>query len=511
MRPSSGYTALHALQALRPDYTPGVFLGRGAYGQVYEVTEEKTGTVYAVKVFLCSTTVPHAHIPDEAIQEYRATMMLTPCPNLVTLRRLVILNNFTTCFFMKRYHCSLHTVLASARLTSGIIRCVFTQLARGIASMHADGVCHRDLKPANVFVDVDTGTVVIGDFGCVKQHLDPHASFGQLTGTVATCGYAPIETLLPTKQYGHSVDLWSLGVILYELVFGRLPFAYHDKRRPNVHSILMTKGTPSESARAYFGTVLPDLAYSVSECSLTTALTLARVPTEVQTLILGLLQYVPDERTPAAVVCAQPYVRDCPTDTGGLRDLPDMVKEALKRDAPQPVRRPIASISTAPLLLDMALEEGTSGRRCDCFDTWHVDSAETLSILTEVIDAYLVDAWGQLWLIDAWLVALATSCVLRLSAPPRERLVAIVTYGIAATATQFQTKMYYRFDWTCRLKTRVDVDCVTREEAGILSELGGVVPLLNYAVWKRAKEDLTSFDDVKTFFMQTLPELGSEK
>ncbi len=94
------------------------------------------------------------------------------------------------------------------------------QICAGLREAHAQGIVHRDLKPANIMVDV-SGTVKIMDFGIARLTEED----GQMTGTIAgTPAYMAPEQL-ELKTMGPQTDIYSLGLLLYEMVTGSQAFA----------------------------------------------------------------------------------------------------------------------------------------------------------------------------------------------------------------------------------------------------------------------------------------------
>jgi hypothetical protein len=94
----------------------------------------------------------------------------------------------------------------------------FSGIAAGVAYLHEHGIVHRDLKPANIFLD--EGTVKIGDYG-LSKFISCSRRSGQ-TESVGTVHYMAPE--IANGRYGREIDTYALGIILYEMLTGHVPF-----------------------------------------------------------------------------------------------------------------------------------------------------------------------------------------------------------------------------------------------------------------------------------------------
>src|SRR5256714_5580657 len=94
----------------------------------------------------------------------------------------------------------------------------FVALAKAVGYLHDHGIVHRDLKPANIFIE--NGLVKVGDYG-LSKFMSGSQRAGQ-TQSVGTVHYMAPE--ISTGNYNKQIDIYASGVILYEMLTGRVPF-----------------------------------------------------------------------------------------------------------------------------------------------------------------------------------------------------------------------------------------------------------------------------------------------
>jgi serine/threonine-protein kinase len=192
-------------------------LGAGGMGAVYRAEDVRLHRTVALKFML-----PGYALDEEAtarfLREARSVAMLDH-PNICTIHE-VGESEEGHLFLAMSYYAgeTLRDRLTRGPLAVDQALDVAAQIARGLSGAHAAGIVHRDLKPANVMLTAD-GTVKILDFGLAKARDQTLTVSGVAMGTVA---YMSPEQLIGAPADARS-DLWSLGVVLFEMLTGTHP------------------------------------------------------------------------------------------------------------------------------------------------------------------------------------------------------------------------------------------------------------------------------------------------
>lgn len=192
-------------------------LGAGSCGSVSKVSHKFTGEVYALKT-VPLRLVKEKHLHDHIEREVAIQKQLKH-PNIVQLyeyfedkEHVYLLLEFAAdgSLFSKihQQNCLSHAEAAS----------VFTDVSEALAHLHRHGIAHRDLKPENVLL-FPGGRAKLADFGwCAQLTSDGRKTF------CGTMDYLSPE-MVSQEPHDHRVDIWALGVLLYEMLTGDPPFA----------------------------------------------------------------------------------------------------------------------------------------------------------------------------------------------------------------------------------------------------------------------------------------------
>ena len=193
-------------------------LGKGTFGKVMLSKEKATGDVYAIKVLkkdviLAKDEVTHTLTENAVLQNTKHPFLTGLKCSFQTPELLIFVMEYVNggeLFF----HLSRERIFSEERTKFYI-----AQITMAMTYLHERGVIYRDLKLENLLLDCK-GNIKITDFGLCKEDMDHGTTTSTFCGTPE---YLAPE-VLEDNDYGRSVDWWGVGVVMYEMICGHLPF-----------------------------------------------------------------------------------------------------------------------------------------------------------------------------------------------------------------------------------------------------------------------------------------------
>jgi serine/threonine protein kinase len=199
-------------------------IGKGAMGVVYLARDPLIGRLVALKTFRLGYSVK-----DQEMEQFRVRFMreaqsagILTHPNIVTIHDVVESSEEGLAFIAMEYvrGTNLKQILQSGQpLSPDFVVEIVAQVGEALDYAHSNRVIHRDVKPANILITEDR-RVKITDFGIARIDTSNLTQEGQLLGTPNYMAPEQIQG----KEVDHRADLFSLGVVLYEMLTRRKPF-----------------------------------------------------------------------------------------------------------------------------------------------------------------------------------------------------------------------------------------------------------------------------------------------
>nr|CAD60453.1 extracellular signal-regulated protein kinase [Marthasterias glacialis] len=226
-----------------PRYTGLAYIGEGAYGMVCSATDTKNLSKVAIKKI---SPFEHQTYCQRTLREIKILTRFRH-ENIINIQDIIHANSIDEMkdvyIVQSLMETDLYKLLKTQKLSNDHICYFLYQILRGLKYIHSANVLHRDLKPSNLLLNT-TCDLKICDFGLARIADPVHDHTGFLTEYVATRWYRAPEIMLNSKGYNKSIDIWSVGCILSEMLNGKPIFPgkhYLDQ----LNHILNVLGSPS--------------------------------------------------------------------------------------------------------------------------------------------------------------------------------------------------------------------------------------------------------------------------
>lgn len=227
-------------------------LGGGGMGVVYKAEDTKLKRTVALK-FLPPVFSFDQEAKKRFIQEAQAASALQQ-HNICTIHEIDETQDGQLFIVMDYYEGqTLDDKLKKSKLRLEEFFSISTQIAEGLSWAHKIGIIHRDIKPANIFI-TKNGVVKILDFGLAK--LTGQSMMTKMGSTVGTVAYMSPEQARG-EDVDHRTDIWSIGVVMYEMLTGKPPFN-SEYEQAMIYSILNEEIKPITSIKSELDTLIMD-------------------------------------------------------------------------------------------------------------------------------------------------------------------------------------------------------------------------------------------------------------
>jgi len=196
-------------------------LGRGGYGTVYAAIRKRDGLRVAIKEARKTAYEKQLDLDSEPAQEYRILRELSQVKGVIGVYDFKnSLDSYLIIMERSAAGRDLYEVINTYKqLPHCLAKHYFHQVVIAVVQCHLRQIIHRDIKDENIMVNTQDHTVKLIDFGC-----STHFHRGYYTEFAGTRIYAPPEWFLYREYKGETLTVWTLGVLLYCMLIGDIPF-----------------------------------------------------------------------------------------------------------------------------------------------------------------------------------------------------------------------------------------------------------------------------------------------
>ncbi|XP_027911129.1 shaggy-related protein kinase zeta isoform X2 [Vigna unguiculata] len=315
-------------------------VGTGSFGVVFQAKCLETGEPVAIKKVLQDRRYKNRELQLMRLMDHPNVICLKHCFFSTTSRDELFLNLVMEYVPETMYRVIKHYNTMNQRMPLIYAKLYTYQIFRGLAYIHTTlGVCHRDVKPQNLLVHPLTHQVKLCDFGSAKVLVKGESNISYICSRY----YRAPELIFGATEYTASIDIWSAGCVLAELLLGQ-PLFPGENQVDQLVEIIKVLGTPTREEIRCMNPEYTDFRFPQIKAHPWHKVFHKRMPPEAIDLASRLLQYSPSLRCTALEACAHPFFDELREPNARLpngRPLPSLFnfKQELAGVSPELVNR----------------------------------------------------------------------------------------------------------------------------------------------------------------------------
>ncbi|KAF2069372.1 hypothetical protein CYY_009306, partial [Polysphondylium violaceum] len=221
------------------------------------------------------------------------------------------------------YRVARHYSISKQPVPMLYVKLYIYQLCRSINYIHSLGICHRDIKPQNLLLDTSTSTLKLCDFGSAKVLIKGETNVSY----ICSRHYRAPELIFGATNYTTTIDVWSLGCVLAELLLGQ-PLFPGENGIDQLVEIIKVLGTPTKEQIHAMNPYYTSFKFPEIKANPWSKVFRSKeVPSESIDLISKILHYDPSTRLKPVEICAHPFfdeLRDPKTTLPDGKPLPPL-------------------------------------------------------------------------------------------------------------------------------------------------------------------------------------------
>ncbi|XP_058223819.1 shaggy-related protein kinase alpha-like [Rhododendron vialii] len=281
-------------------------VGTGSFGVVFQAKCLETGEAVAIKKVLQDKRYKNRELQIMQVLDHPNVVQLKHRFFSTTEKDEVYLNLVLEYVSETVNRVTRHYTKMSQHVPFVYVRLYTYQICRALNYVHnVVGVCHRDIKPQNLLVNPHTHQLKLCDFGSAKMLVpgEPNISY------ICSRYYRAPELIFGATEYTTSIDMWSVGCVLAELLIGQ-PLFPGASGVDQLVEIIKVLGTPTREEIKCMNPNYTEFKFPHIKANPWHKIFHKRMPAEAVDLVSRLLQYSPNLRCTALEACAHPFFDD---------------------------------------------------------------------------------------------------------------------------------------------------------------------------------------------------------